>query len=182
MRKILSILILITSNYLSAQNLSYSNTRKFMDADLTLVVRDWNIVANLESGTGETVSFFPIEITDLKTGQTMKALQVNMSVDCRGFTYTKSSWVDLNEISEFLTFIEDYVIPRVSKKTENKKSNNYIFKSKEIVVSFVVGDFTNKLSVYLKDEGIINEQCYFWTETQIGKSRELAAVLQTLKQ
>ena len=182
MKTTLILFFLIISNFLSAQNLLKSNTRKFMDADLTLVVRDRNVVANLKSGTGETVSFFPIEITDLKTGHTIKALQVDMSVNCNSFTYIKSSWVDLNEISEFLTFIEEYVIPRISKKTENNKSNNYIFKSKEIVVSFIVGNFTNKLSVYLKDEGVINEQCYFWTETQIGKSIELANVLKTLKQ
>jgi hypothetical protein len=181
-KKTLTLLFLILFNLLSAQNLLNSNARKFMDSDLTLVMRDWNTVATLKSGLGESVSFFPVEITDLKTNQTIKALQIDMTVNCQGFTYTKSSWVDINEISEFLSFIEDYVIPRISVNTVNKKSNNYIFKSKEIVVSFVVGEYTNRLSVYLKDNGVINEQCYFWTETQIGKSRDLAAVLQSLKQ
>jgi hypothetical protein len=177
-KKTLTLLFLILFNLLSAQNLLNSNARKFMDSDLTLVMRDWNTVATLKSGLGESVSFFPVEITDLKTNQTIKALQIDMSVNCQ----TKSSWVDINEISQFLSFIEDYVIPRISVNTVNKKSNNYIFKSKEIVVSFVVGEYTNRLSVYLKDNGVIDEQCYFWTETQISKSRDLATVLQSLKQ
>lgn len=165
-----------------AQNIN-SNTRKFIEnADITLITRDWNIVANLKSGTGETVSFFPIEITDLKTHQTVKALQVDMSVDCRGFTFSRSSWVDLDEISEFITFIEDYVIPRLSKMTEKNKSNTYIFRSKEIAMSFTVGNFTNKLSVYLKDKEGFDEQCYFWTETQTTSSEKLLTVLKTLKQ
>lgn len=180
MKKIIISICLILSNLLSAQNLINSNTRKFMEAELTFVVRDWNKVANLKSGTGETVSFFPIEITDLKTDLTIKALQVDMSVDCRGFTYTKSSWVDLNEISEFLNFIKNYVVPNISYHTEHKKSINYIFKSKEIVVSYIVEEFNNKLSVYLKNDGEVNEECYFWTENQINKSEELVNVLESL--
>ncbi|RKS02770.1 hypothetical protein C8C84_2499 [Flavobacterium sp. 102] len=182
MRRQIIILFLFASNFLSAQNNSNSDTRKFIEnADITRIDRDWNIVANLASGLGETVSFFPVEITDLKTGQKVKALQVDMTVNCRGFTYFKSSWVDLNEISEFIIFVETYIIPNLSKKAEKRKSITYIFKSKEIIISFIIGDFNNTISVYLKDEGVVDEQCYFWTKTQISKSPELLSVLQSLK-
>jgi hypothetical protein len=194
----LTILLLVISNLLIAQNDSNSSARNLIqNANISMVNRDWTTVATIKSGTGETVSFFPIEITDLKTGQKIKALQVDMNIGCNVFNYnnstkinldnyeyTKSSWIDLNEIDEFITFIESYVIPRLSNRTEDNKSNTYIFNSKEIVLKFFVNDKDswNRLSVYLKDEGTINEQCYFWTETQIGKSTELLSVLKTLNE
>ncbi|HRB70889.1 MAG TPA: hypothetical protein PK776_03485 [Flavobacterium sp.] len=183
MRIKILLLFLVTSCFSSAQNAINSSTRKFIDnAAVTRIVKDWNVVANIKSGTGETVSFFPIEITDLKTGQIVKALQMDMSVDCQNFKLYKSSWVDLDEISEFVIFLENYVIPKLSKKTEKNKSITYVFKSKEITVRFMIGDFTNRLSIYPKDEKGVDGQCYFWTETQIDKSQELLTVLQTLKQ
>jgi len=194
----LTILLLVISNLLIAQNDSNSIARNLIqNANISMVNRDWTTVATIKSGIGETVSFFPIEITDLKTGQKIKALQVDMNIGCYVFNYynstkinlddyqyTRSSWIDLNEIDEFITFIESYVIPRLSNRTEDNKSNTYIFNSKEIVLKFFVNDKDswNKLSVYLKDEGTINEQCYFWTETQIVKTRDLLTVLKTLNQ
>jgi hypothetical protein len=180
-----TLLLIVFSNFLTAQNDSISSARNLIqNANISMVSRDWNTVATITSGTGETVSFFPIEITDLKTDQKIKALQVDMIIKCRGIEYYKSSWIDVNEISEFINFIENYVIPRLSNKTEDNKSNTFIFNSKEIVLIFLVNDKNNydKLSIYLKNEGTIDEQCYFWTQTKIGKSRELLTVLKTLKQ
>ena len=107
-----------------------------------------------------------------------------MSTKCGGFAYYKSSWIDVNEIAEFITFIESYVIPRLSNRTEDNKSNTYIFNSKEIVLKFLVNDKdkSNILSVYLKNDGEIDDNCYFWTETQIGKTRDLLTVLKTINQ
>ncbi len=182
MRIQILMLFLFTSYFSPAQNNSNSDTRKFIEnADITRIDRDWNIVANLTSGMGESVSFFPVEITDLKTNQKVKALQVDMTVNCRGFEYSKSSWVDLNEISEFVIFVETYIIPNLEKKAEKRKSITYVFKSKEIIISFIVGNYNNRISVYLKDKGVVEEQCYFWTETQISKSPELLSVLQSIK-
>jgi hypothetical protein len=191
----LTILLLVISNLLIAQNDSNSIARNLIqNANISMVNRDWTTVATIKSGIGETVSFFPIEITDLKTGQKIKALQVDMNIGCYVFNYYNSTKInlddyqytriDLNEIDEFITFIESYVIPRLSNRTEDNKSNTYIFNSKEIVLKFFVNDKDswNKLSVYLKDEGTINEQCYFWTETQIVKTRDLLTVLKTLNQ
>lgn len=182
MRRQILILFLFTCYFLSAQNNSNSDTRKFIEnADITRIDRDWNIVANLASGIGESVSFFPVEITDLKTNQKVKALQVDMTVNCRGFENSKSSWVDLNEISEFVIFVETYIIPNLEKKAEKRKSITYVFKSKEIIMSFNVGNYKNRISVYLKNNGVVEEQCYFWTETQTSKSPELLSVLKSLK-
>lgn len=181
----LTILLIVISNLLIAQNDSNSIARNLIqNANISMVNRDWNTMATITSGTRETVSFFPIEITDLKTGQKIKALQVDMTINCRGIEYYKSSWIDVNEIAEFITFIESYVIPKISKKTEDKKSNTYIFNSKEIVLIFLVNDTHkyNKLSIYLKNDGEIDDNCYFWTETQIGNTRDLLTVLKTINQ
>lgn len=194
----LTLLLIVISNLLTAQNDSNSIARNIIqNAEISLVSRDKTTVATIASGTGETVSFFPIEITNLKTGQKIKALQVNMNMDCKvldyknstiinlnGIIYTKTHWIDVNEIAEFITFIESYVIPRLSKRTEDNKSNTYIFNSKEIVLKFLVNDKDNynKLSIYLKNDGEIDDNCYFWTETQIGKSTELLSVLKTLNE
>ncbi len=194
----LTILLLVISNLLTAQNDSNSIARNLIqNADISMVSRDWTTVANITSGTGETVSFFPIEITDLKTGQKIKALQVDMSINCKvanynnstiinlnGIEYTISSWIDVNEIAEFITFIESYIINRFSNNTEVNKLYTYIFNSKEIVLKYTVNDKNNyqKLSMYLKNEGAIDDNCYFWTKTQIGKTRDLLTVLKTIIQ
>ena len=194
----LTILLIVISNLLIAQNDSNSIARNLIqNANISMVNRDWTTVATIKSGTGETVSFFPIEITDLKTGQKIKALQVDMSINCKvvnynnstiinlnGINYTGSYWIDMNEIAEFITFIESYVIPRLSSRTADNRSNTYIFNSKEIVLKYLVHDKNNynRLSIYLKEEGSIDEQCYFWTETQIGKTRDLLTVLKTINQ
>ncbi len=193
-----TVLLVVISNLLTAQNDSNSIARNLIqNANISMVTRDWNTVATIASGTGETVTFFPIEITNLKTGQKIKALQVDMNIDCNlvdyktpilinlnGITYTKTHWIDVNEIAEFITFIESYVIPRLSKRTEDNMSNTYIFNSKEIVLKFLVNDKdkSNVLSINLKNNGVIDEQCYFWTATQIGKTRDLLTVLKTLIQ
>jgi hypothetical protein len=194
----LTLLFVVISNLLTAQNDSNSIARNLIqNADISMVSRDWTTVATIASGTGETVSFFPIEITDLKTGQKIKALQVDMTIFCKvaeynnstiinlnGIEYTISSWIDVNEIAEFITFIESYIINRFSNNTEDNKSYTYIFNSKEIVLKYTVNDKNNyqKLSMYLKNEGAIDDNCYFWTKTQIGKTRDLLTVLKTINQ
>jgi hypothetical protein len=194
----LTLLLVVISNLLTGQNDSSSSARNLIqNANISMVSRDWNTVATITSGTGETVSFFPIEITDLKTGQKIKALQVDMTIFCKvaeynnstiinlnGIEYTISSWIDVNEIAEFITFIENYIINRFSNNTEDNKSYTYIFNSKEIVLKYTVNDKNNyqKLSMYLKNEGAIDDNCYFWTETQIGKTRDLSIVLKTINQ
>jgi hypothetical protein len=193
----LTLLLVVISNLLTAQNDSSSSARNIIqNANISMVSRDWNTVATITSGTGETVSFFPIEITDLKTGQKIKALQVDMTIFCKvaennnstiinlnGIEYTISSLIDVNEIAEFITFIENYIINRFSNNTEDNKSYTYIFNSKEIVLKYTVNDKNNyqKLSMYLKKEGAIDDNCYFWTETQIGKTRDLLTVLKSMK-
>lgn len=95
--------------------------------------------------------------------------------------FFKTSWLDLNEVEEFIQFIEQYVIPNLKDKTDNKQSINYIFNSKEISFSFYIEKNTRRISIYLKDYGVSDNDHYFWTESQVNKIPELLEVLKRIK-
>lgn len=186
-KKIFSILFLLSSalNYAQKEKTN-SETRKFMNnADFTQINQDWNVIAEFKSGLGEVVYFFPVEAIDLKSNQKIKSLQMDMSVQYQsgGITskYFKSSWIDLNEIDEFIFFIEQYVIPNLKDKTEKKQSVTYSFNSKEITFSFYIEKNKRRISVYLKDNGITDYEHYFWTESQVHKIPDLLAILKQIK-
>lgn len=62
-----------------------SQTRSFIkDAETVRINKDWSLIAEFRSGTGETVQFFPIQIVDLKTGNKKNALQVDLQVKTKG--------------------------------------------------------------------------------------------------
>jgi len=159
-----------------------SLTRKFIDrAEFIQVNKDWNVIADFQSGLGEIVSFFPVESIDLKTNEKVKSLQIDMSINAKQGQYFKSSWVDLDEVEEFIIFIETYVIPNLSEKTDFKQSVTYIFNSKEMAFRFYIEGKKRRISIYLKDFGIIDNEHYFWTETQVKKIPDLLNVLKQIK-
>ena len=165
---------------------SNSDTRQFIEgADFTQVNRDWNVVAEFKSGLGEVVAFFPVEAINLKTNERVKSLQMDMDVISeiggRNYNYFKSSWIDLNEIEEFIYFLEQYVIPNLKDKAERKQSTTYIFNSKEISFNFQIRNMIRKISIYLKDNGTTDTEHYFWTETQVSKIPDLLDVLKRLR-
>lgn len=95
--------------------------------------------------------------------------------------FFKTSWLDLDEVEEFIQFIEQYVIPNLKDKTETKQSINYIFNSKEISFNFYIEKNSRRISIYLKDYGVIDNEHYFWTESQVNKIPELLVILKQLK-
>jgi hypothetical protein len=156
-----------------------SVTRQFIDnAEITQINKDWNITAEFKSGLGEVVSFFPVEAIDLKSNNKIKSLQMDMTI---ASGYFKSSWIDLNEVDEFIIFIEQYVIPNLKDKTERKQSVTYIFNSREITFRFYIQKTYRRISIYLKDNGITDNFHYFWTESQISKIPELLTMLKEIK-
>lgn len=185
MLKILLCLLLLTisTTVYTQKEKANSDTRKFIDnADFTQVNRDWNNMAQFKSGLGETVDFYPIEVINLKTNQSVKSLQMDMSVSNgnSGFYY-KSSWIDLSEIEEFIYFLEQYVIPNLEEKIDYNKSKTYIFNSKEITFHFRIAKTSRKISIYLKDNGITDTKYYFWTESQVSKIPDLLNILKRLR-
>lgn len=163
-----------------------SDTRQFIDdAEFTQVNKDWNVTADFKSGLGEIVSFFPVEAIDLKSNKRVRSLQMDMTViynfGGKNYNYFKSSWVDLDEVDEFVSFIELYVIPNLKDKTEKKQSVTYIFNSKEITFSFYIEKNSRRISIYLKNNGITDNEHYFWTESQVSKIPDLLSLLKTIK-
>ncbi len=186
MKKLLAtflIIFAITQNYSQNKN---SETRQFIEnAEITQINKDWNVKAEFKSGLGEIVSFFPVEAIDLKSNKSVKSLQMDMTVIYqiagRNYNYFKSSWIDLNEVDEFTLFIEQYVIPNLKDKTEQKQSVTYIFNSREITFSFYIEKSNRRISIYLKDNGSTDNEHYFWTESQVSKIPELLTTLKAIK-
>ncbi|MBO6606328.1 hypothetical protein [Psychroserpens sp.] len=183
MKRIVLILIFCITNSTFSQNEnSNSDTRKFIsDAEFTQINRDWNQVARFTSGLGEQVSFFPVEAINLKTNERINSLQMDMTVTSSGYNYYKQSWIDLDEIDEFIFFLEEYIMPNLENKTGNKQSVTYIFNSKEIVFEFQIRKNKKRTSIFLKDYGITDTRHYFWTETQVTKIPRLLTMLKELK-
>lgn len=179
------LLLIVTINYAQKQKPN-SETRQFIDnAEITQINKDWNTKAEFKSGIGEIVSFFPVEAIDLKSNNKVKSLQMDMTVKYgipgQNNNYFKSSWVDLNEVDEFILFIEKYVIPNLKDKTERNQSVTYIFNSREITFSFYIEKSSRRISIYLKDNGNTDNEHYFWTESQVSKIPELLTMLKEIK-
>lgn len=172
------ILVLTFSLSYGQKENANSDTRKFVfNAEMTQVNRDWSVSADFTSGIGEVVSFYPVESIDLKTNQKVKSLQMDMYLE----NYFKFSWIDFEEVNEFIYFIEHYVIPNLKVKTEITKSVTYIFNSKEITLSFKIKNNVKRISIYQKDNGVTDDVHYFWTETQVNKIQDLLAVLKQIE-
>lgn len=169
-------LFIITQNYSQNKN---SETRQFIEnAEIMKINKDWNVKAEFTTGLKEVLVFFPVEAINLKSNNKIKALQVEMALTDN---YFKSSWIDLNEVDEFILFIEQYVIPNLKDKTEKNQSTTYTFNSKEITFSFYIQNTSRRISIYLKDNGITDYRHYFWTESQVSKIPELLTMLKAIK-
>ncbi|SMC41783.1 hypothetical protein [Moheibacter sediminis] len=179
MKKLFLILFLILSFYSFSQNVE-SSTRKFIDeAQFTQINKDWNTMAEFQSGIGEYVNFFPIEVINLKSNEKVKALQLDMYIK-KPEVY-KTAWVGLDEIDEFIFFIEKNVIPNLDLKFK-KQSTEYIFKSKEMTFSYLVDEKRKRISITLNNyDGTGVPNYYFWTETQVNKIPNLLEVLKQIK-
>ena len=184
MKKSICLTILFLSScYVQAQkdkvNIE-STTRVFIDkAQFTQINKDWNTIAEFNSGIGEYVQFFPIEVIDLKTKEKVKALQLDMFI--KKPDIFKTAWVALDEVDEFIEFIEVNVIPNLELKFK-KKSTEYIFKAKEMTFSYMVDERTKRITIWLNNyekEGQTNYS--FWTETQVDKIPDLLKVLKKIK-
>jgi len=174
MKKLLYLFTLIAmTSY--GQNIE-SSTRKFIDeAQFTRINKDWTTIAEFKSGIGETVEFFPIEVINLKTGETTKALQLDMKI--KNPDVFKTAWIGVEEISEFITFIEDNVIANLNLKFKDK-SSEFIFKADEMTLSYFIYEKRRRLTIKLNSYDTSEFKNYtFWTETQVSKIPRLLEVL-----
>jgi hypothetical protein len=182
MKKVILITTLFLTGfgaYAQKENVE-STTRIFIDkAQFTQINKDWTTIAEFSSGIGEYVNFYPIEVIDLKTNAIVNALQLDMYV--KKPEVNKTAWVGLDEVDEFIQFIETNVIPNLDLKFK-KKSTEFIFKAKEMTFSYIVDEKRKRISIWLNNyekEGQANY--YFWTETQVDKIPDLLKVLKKIK-
>ncbi|MRX38484.1 hypothetical protein GJU43_04300 [Flavobacterium sp. LC2016-23] len=181
MKNTLTLILILFSiiSYSQKENVE-SSTRIFIDkAQFTRINKDWNTTAEFKSGIGEYVNFYPIEVIDIKTGTKVNALQVDMFI--KNPETFKTAWIGIDEIEEFISFVEDNVIPNLDLKLKDK-SSEFIFKAKEMTMYYLVYEKNKKITIKLNsydDDKVLNYT--FWTETQVDKIPRLLSVLKKIK-
>lgn len=167
------------------------------DASITRINKDWSNVAEFKSGIGETVQFYPVEVIDMKTSRKSEALQVDMYIKKGGANAViagaltlnpglmgnddyMSAWVGRDEIDEFITFIEQSIIPNLDLKYK-KKSSEFIFNAKEITFKFMVDEKRRRLSILLNNYQENGYPFHFWTEARVDKIQDLLPVLKDIR-
>lgn len=181
MKYLLSIILLFATflTYSQKENIE-SSTRILIDkTQFTRINKDWNTTAEFKSGIGESVIFYPIEVIDLKSGAKTNALQLDMFI--KNPEIRKTAWIGIDEIEEFINFVEDNVIPNLDLKFKGK-SSEFIFKAKEMTLSYFVYEKDRRITIKLNsydDDKILNYT--FWTETQVDKIPKLLTVLKKIK-
>lgn len=176
----LSLLLLLSAITTTAQiENAKSSTRKFIEeAAYTQINKDWSATAEFKSGLNETVAFFPIEVIDLKSGDRIKALQLDMFI--KNPDLYKTAWVGLDEIAEFVVFIETHVIPNLDVKLKDQ-SKEFIFKAKEMTFSYFIYERRSRITITLNDyESDLYKNYSFWTETRTGDIPDLLPVLKKI--
>ena len=167
-----------------------STTRIFIDKALTTRVnKDWSVIAEFKSGIGETAQFFPVQIEDLKTHEKTSALEVDMEIKAPtgiplvgSIRTSLTAWVGLDEIDEFIRFIEDNIIPNIKLKYKDK-SSEFTFKAKELTLIFLIDEKRRRLTIRLNNyepEGLIKSYD-FWTETKVDNFPEVLEILKKVK-
>lgn len=157
-----------------------SSTRKFIDeAQFTRINKNWTTVAVFKSGIGETVEFYPVEVINLKTGEKRNALQLDMNI--KKPDVSKTAWIGIEEINEFIGFIEDNVTPNLDLKLKDK-SSEFIFKANEMTLTYFVYEKKRRLTIKLNSYDDSEFKNYtFWTESQVNKIPRLLEVLKKIK-
>lgn len=179
MKKTTLILFVLISQLTFSQNIE-SSTRKFIDeAQFTRINKDWTTIAEFKSGIGETVEFYPIEVINLKTGARTNALQLDMNI--KKPDVFKTAWIGIEEINEFITFIEENVIPNLDLRFKDK-SSEFIFKANEMTLSYFIYEKRRRLTIKLNSYDESEFKNYtFWTETQVDKIPRLLEILKVIK-
>ncbi|OAE90473.1 hypothetical protein FPG87_12330 [Flavobacterium psychrophilum] len=181
MKKHITILTILFSIFSYSQKENQeSTTRKFIEkAQFKRINKDWSTIAEFKSGIGEYVNFYPIEVIDLKSNEKVNALQLDMFI--KNPDTFKTVWVGIDEVEEFITFVEKNVIPNLNLKFKDK-STEFIFTAKEMTFSYFVYEKDKKITIKLNsydNPEILNYT--FWTETQVDKIPKLLEVLKKIK-
>jgi len=163
--------------------------------------RDWNKIAKLKSGIGETVEFFPvilsipekkIELHGLQLDIEVKPQTAAIEVRNSGSVFNianknfikRSIFIDKNEVGRLISGIQKEVLPEL-KATYKKKSKEYVFKSKELFFSFFIYEKKARITIHVADYGpngneVSSEQIEFWTESNVDDIPEFLEIIKAL--
>jgi hypothetical protein len=189
MKTKLTLFCTLLSLVLFAQKENIPSTARVLieKAQKTRINKDWDLVANFKSGIGETVDFYPVQIIDLKTNEKTNALQLDMLIKGLPISATNtlrtefSAWVGLDEIDEFINFIETNIIPNLDVKYKNK-SSEFIFKAKEITLKYLIDERRRRLTISLNNYEDKGWRSYdFWTEARVDNIPDLLEILKKVK-
>lgn len=188
MKKLLFILLFIPSIIFSQiiKKESSSIRNSIDNAEIHRINKDWTTIAEFKSGIGETVEFFPIEFINLKSKKVTNALQLDMKIKqstnlLKGDFLLKTAYIGIEEIDEFILFIEKYVIPNLDLKFKDK-SSEFTFKAKEMTLTYFIYEKKRRLTIKLNDYDNDKIKNYtFWTQTQVSKISNLLDILKNLK-
>jgi hypothetical protein len=90
-----------------------------------------------------------------------------------------SAWVDYGEIDRLIEFIENEVVPNLSKKYK-KMSSEFIFQSQELTMRYLMDEDRKRISIILNN-GEGNTPMYFFTEHRAEKIGELLPILKKVR-
>ncbi|GEP52286.1 hypothetical protein FNO01nite_29580 [Flavobacterium noncentrifugens] len=185
MKSNLTFFMLLAALYTSAQDKTLSTASQFINRSSYVQINmDENEKATFKSGLGETVSFYPSEIIDLKLNTTMLGLQVESTyiTETQGMTTTtakETAWVGVEEIDDLVIWFEKYVIPNLDVAAGKKKTVKYIFNCEELTLKFEVYDSRQVFSVILNNSFFPDK--YFWTEAKVKDIPKVVSALRYLQ-
>jgi hypothetical protein len=153
--------------------------------------RNWNNIASFKSGIGESVVLFPIIYNSPISKVELHGLQLNafvkrqsnsnvfVSTNLSNFeaSYGKdllfrSIFIDKEDVKKMITYIERDIIPNLD-KTYKKQSKEYVYKCKEMFMSFLIDEKQLRITMHISDYGPLGDgidggtQIEFWTESQV---------------
>jgi hypothetical protein len=179
------VVVAIQTAALFAQDNQLSSASLFIDRSSYVQINlDANEKATFKSGLGETVDFYSAEIIDLKQNQKMYGLTVEsiFIIGQQGMNQVRAketAWVGIEEISDMIVWLENYVIPNLESAAGKNKTVKYIFNTKEIMLKFEIYNNTQVFSVILNNTNFHDK--YFWTEARVKDIPKVLAVLKYLQ-
>jgi len=180
MRKLLLLLMLVSFINGSFAQENKSSVRNFINNSEHLkFVENWSTIAEFSSGLGEFVKFYPVYITDLKTGKEEKAFKVKMYImsDYSDKKIYKTAYISDKEVMDFVIFIEKNIIPNLELSTDKKEKIHFQFNAKELSFIYTVYKKSRIIKINLNSTDNLYE---FWTKTQVKKIPKLLEILKTL--
>jgi hypothetical protein len=156
-------------------------------------LRNWSKNASFKSGIGESVVVFPVVFCTPDNRVNLHGLQLNAFVKrqltsttyvssnvsnfAKGFNKDflyRSIFIDKEDVKRLITYMERDIVPNL-KTIYKEQSKEYVYKCKEMFMSFLIDEKDLRITMHIMDYGPLGdgkgggEQIEFWTESQVDK-------------